>query len=1781
MKMRNAFAFAFLLLIMFLHDNQSTSCSEGCLACELDSTSKPYCKICDLHNFYRLSISGRCFKQKIENCEVPSSEPNVRICNLCNPGYFLDNRGNRCSPVPEKFKTPNCRRYRWEYSCTECDEGFYRSFKKCKPIVKVVENCQTYLDAMTCDQCKNGYFNQVGSNKCEPLTKKDKCLVYSSVKCTECKAGHFQVNSLGSGALLSSEFIQSLAKYAVKNSLNFSYFQTKPVNQCLLGNIENCDIQSTFDQCSKCKSGFFLSIDKKCQTNPVRVVANCQAYGTANTCTRCIPGFYLQSNVCRAFSEINGCLEFDLKTKNCLKCENSKFYLDLGNCVSRDKSLNISYCSEVEMTSDQCKMCVPSFQLTADKLKCLPHITHCQNYVTSSNVNSNDYTNVNTVALRCSGCDEHFYLSPNKMDCLPQNVEGCLTFTSNTNLCTACASGYFITNTTCMPYTKDFCKTYNETLDKCDSCFEGFFLDGNSCTKYTARNCLTFKSLTDNCATCLKQYYPKTDAITNQINCQPITARNCKEFTMSGTPLVLSDSCASCYQGYIKGEKDCIPISLLNCKVPTQNDNSCSICKSGYYKSNKNCKAYSVKNCAVYSETSNACTSCLFNTNLSKTHKAKVYYLKNENCLEYTVQNCETKVEDDNKCLTCTDNTNWYIGAQGECIPSHLKNCTTLVTNRNNDQCGTCAVGYKLSNGQCFKLNIPGCIEYTGINCITCATGFYKDSNKCERYSISNCATFNPNSNACATCLPEFKLDTPNCIPKTIHLCKKYSSDFTKCEECLEEYYPNGDKTQCDAQSISGCLKYNPTVRECVECRPGYTLNVSKTCDVNTFLRGCMRLDPSNSAKCAVCYRGYERLSDLTCIIVPAIPNCIQYQQNGKKCEICSIGEKPASDGTKCDPITNPNFDDCLILDPMTGNCKECNYGFYLASTNICLAQDITECQVYKPNENKCLQCKIEYFLSSGNCKGYPTIMNCLHYTADRSACLICDNNYYPEGSMCFENSLDKCFSKVRNQNKCHSCKAGFSLGINEDCGGDLKSPTDQNCYYYSKIKKICEMCDKGYYLDGSWVCQTQTTLESTDFDRDPSCLATNKDDSSCGVCPQGNVSFPLVIFKIDPVDPALYTGCAKLNAMTGNCSQCKKNFNEPNKLTKTCTSYTNTGSQKCSQLIEDAPDGTNLDTNMNCFECFNKQTDYNNNKECIEKLEYNVTELDQSTGKPKVCADEAIFTNLSTSVNIFECGEINTKTKSEVNTVSNCEVWDKENDNCKSCEYGFELNNTNITCSDSPKVPPVGVYIKKESDYLQVTEWYDTSAMPTADLVLQIDDSPEFIPALCKTGNHRVIKLDETKTMNYPPEIIPSSGTDSERFKKVQFARSYPQFTCKSLGNNFYSNTTSYPPIQNTLNNCSYWIDDETANVCRGCVGPLFPDFQKMTHNLTAVVINNTVPPTNAMLLYSVVECKTLSEGNTQYNNLYNLDKLEKSYEGLGYHTTGVLPYSTWLSFDSCSGMDYSLIVFPHVDGTSLYPQKHSINIGTTIGEHPFIYCYLNTDKGPNKLFNTTTNHTDIYSLQGGVANCQINYWIPQTEDTNDGQTIVKQIEVSDTAGSRLGCLACKPGHANPVGTPLSSNSTIESCVQISNCNISSDNTWMNACQTCNSNRSWVVTNDWIVQFHVCNDVDNIKCLIADINDTCKVCKEDYLINGSGKCINAIANCTTLGLPKLILKEQTNDTNVNYLIFNFLVNVMLGGIKPMYCETCAGNSFKIVRTNPANTETCTYNFEFILEKKK
>ena len=1771
----------FLISTLLWNNLLLSSCTEGCLACERDSQNNPVCLLCDHFNFYRPSRTGSCFKYAIENCEIPSIDMEHQACHLCNPGFFLDNIGMKCSRVPKKHRIPSCSRYHWQYSCLECETGNYLFQNKCLPVASTIENCRVYVDAKTCLECEAGHFLHKATKQCEPILQKSGCLVYSSTKCSACSSGFFKKENIYAGLSLASPLLQNWTMYSINGLKNqetskiAAFFDTNSISRCVPGSVDNCSKHSTFNVCAQCAKGFFVSPQGKCVSDPVRMVANCQAYKRANTCSRCNHGFYLKNNVCLKLTEVSGCLEFDVETEDCVACDQDKFYLDEGFCGVREKSSNVSFCAELSSTSDHCIRCLPSFRLTDDMSKCLPHIPHCMEYVSNSDASHEDHTNIHTVELKCVSCDEHFYLSPNKKDCIPQNLEGCLEYTASRNECDVCASGYFKSGSQCQVYTKQFCKTFEENSDACKTCFDGFFKSGDQCMKYNAMNCLTFEEESDNCKTCLAQYYLVDSGSPPKKNCQMLTARNCKDFKKSGQQVF--NECDSCFPGYAKVNGNCEVVSLMNCAVQTDQANECQICKTGYYKEMGLCKPYTVKNCGTYNETANECVDCLYN--FGAKDKRNVFFKNSKgDCQAYTVSNCATKMDDENKCETCLDEINWFIDPQGDCTSVHVKHCQELQA-KNSNKCKTCANGFEEKNGRCVKVNIAGCVLYSEENCQTCAEGFYKHQNKCFPHSASNCKTYHETKDECNQCLDGFTKNGTNCDFFYVKHCESYDSSGD-CVICSNGYYLH--QGACSPQDIDHCLEFKKNENFCEHCLVGFTTTDGSACTSIPALKGCMTLNPNDTSKCVSCFRGFKmNASNSTCELIAEISNCILYESNTGRCEACAVGMVLDEFKMSCSAPAY-SVSNCIKYEYENGQCVECAFGFYLMGENApkCVPQNVENCLTYKINENVCVQCTKEYKLEDGNCFAYEDIEHCLHYNSDRSKCEVCDTEYYPEGNKCERNLIGRCMLKVRNKNKCYACEEHYSLGFVGDCEGEVHSPTDPNCHTYSEETETCEICKVGFYLN-NFLCEAYT-LPTTDYQLDPSCEGTLTNTSKCQLCPEGNISFPLNIFKLDPTD---YSGCQTVDPSTGECTQCLPDHDSLDANKKTCQSSGT--SSLCKQLISEPGVGTTIDTAEKCAECRDRSTYYLDNGTCTIKKETNVILLSDDGQTPEFCTEDALLITRNDFF-VFECGTVNTITGAKL--VTDCLEFDFDTEKCLRCKYNYKLNAGETACEVQTQTVSNAMNIKLDAaDLFEVGDYSETPTNLNAAMVVEVSEGTDaFLPAICdENSTHiRVISLSTPEAQNFDIATVADLGTFNT--KNFSFASSFPTFSCEPPGTKFLSDSTSNPNIESSLSDCAYWAKDGGDYLkCMGCVSPLFPVFTQTTHRVDGAA-NEAYVSSDIKFDSIIVACVPLAT-RTQAGSYFSVSNLLKQYQGLNYHTRGSLTLANFLQFDSNTPLGFPIIVFAKQVDETLIPNYNLLDFGSSSGEANFIVGFNSSSFSPNYIFDASAS-TDATNLSGGIPNCQIHVWKDQGGDLEPGATISSQITSADTAGTRLDCVSCMPGTTGfATGDKYQGTLSIPSCLNILNCDTttSTTNTWMNACQICDSSFGWEVTADYEVMFHRCiQGIGMSKCRMYGPDATnghkCLMCETGYTLTQVGggmlACIltrPSFEGCNTLGRSRVILGKSSKYPKDNALIFNYFINSVYASKKYDFCEECSSGSYLIKREIGSDaTLFCTNSFD-------
>ena len=232
--------------------------------------------------------------------------------------------------------------------------------------------------------------------------------------------------------------------------------------------------------------------------------------------------------------------------------------------------------------------------------------------------------------------------------------------------------------------------------------------------------------------------------------------------------------------------------------------------------------------------------------------------------------------------------------------------------------------------------------------------------------------------------VPEDENSNKNCKKCTVENCEKCLGNQTLdfCINCKSGYKPiyeneNGIIKYCyfDSEENDNCLIYNDIIKQCEICNTDYFLSfyseTKKQCTICS-IENCIKCFGSTlSHLCITCKKGYY------------VPSDDKYRQICKKCSVnhcekcvgtksldlcysCYPGYTPIyynSIITKCGCKTGEN-EFCLTCNDDTGECKDCNEGYFLPTDadnkyqcEKCLDENCDKCSGGKIS-NTCTKCK-------------------------------------------------------------------------------------------------------------------------------------------------------------------------------------------------------------------------------------------------------------------------------------------------------------------------------------------------------------------------------------------------------------------------------------------------------------------------------------------------------------------------------------------------------------------------------------------------------------------------------------------------------------------------------------------------------------------------------------------------------------------------------------------------------------------------------------------------------
>ena len=403
-------------------------------------------------------------------------------CEVCEPGFVVS-VGGAC----EAGMITGCLLYTHEGVCTQCEEGFklvgIAGGKKYCLALPTLHRCSVFTGCLsnndlTCVECPAGFYPDYEAARSAPsvclaLNELEGCeefavgptMSQSSLQCTKCNLDTF---FLRDGRCESRRVVAECAKY-----------------------------DPTADGCAECRSGRYLSPDRKtCPPNPAGVLG-CSTYVSLLECGECLPGFYLSAGAClRPTAVVSGCRTYKSAT-TCLACEHG-YFLDSETLCSRASALN---CLTVSSPT-ACATCEKGFGLVRGDL-------------------------------------------PSIINCLPLALFNCLEAEGLPLVCSRCESGFYPLNGGCAAVTAYLpgCVTYRSP-SLCSECSAGLVLSisGAACLRPESAgvsldsNCLSASlSSAPGCAVCQAGYFPLADGSCSQCNtsnanclvCDPLTPQSC------------------------------------------------------------------------------------------------------------------------------------------------------------------------------------------------------------------------------------------------------------------------------------------------------------------------------------------------------------------------------------------------------------------------------------------------------------------------------------------------------------------------------------------------------------------------------------------------------------------------------------------------------------------------------------------------------------------------------------------------------------------------------------------------------------------------------------------------------------------------------------------------------------------------------------------------------------------------------------------------------------------------------------------------------------------------------------------------------------------------------------------------------------------------------------------------------------------------------------------------------------------------------------------------------
>lgn len=610
-----------------------------------------------------------------------------------------------------------------------------------------------------------------------------------------------------------------------------------------------------------------------------------------------------------------GCLSCDLRTQQCVYCDNlTGYYLSKGQCSYTDLSPNCL----IVGPKGQCVFCGLDYTLAGGNC-----VTKSSLLTTDGQCTVFDATRACEVKRIGTIYRDLIYMTGFRQ------IAFCLKYSLDQK-CIQCVTGYWVyyDGTSCSQISTDSnpnvdsCGVYAFAV--CDSCKVGYKFDYNSMihvlnsrlTDIDSSNLNFGKAIFSSSLTC---------NIIPHDPCIKTPGPSCQEEGFDGNCLLCVDGMA------LDVSLNCVPKpqpSIPYCRL-YKHDLTCLQCIDRFYlASATDCRPVTpIKDCKTYDTMAitSKCIACKDQffiqviegqTSCSPRYRS----LADINCISLDPYA--------DICLKCQDGFFLHVDLVS-CLLNIYKCLSYRVTPAPNNlfdvACQVCELGFSLSNGACLPIVFPNCETESNDRCVKCLHGYYFFQNKCVA---------NPNKELLSICQRSNSNDSDQC-----DTCNFLGVPVTLTNGCKLVYFPT---PFCSAYNSSGV---------CVRCQAGFLLS-SGSCVPPPDNVIC--IDPVGDAvvKCTVCRNGF--------VVDPVLGICV---------------EVPPFITTNCDVLDNssliPSCQSCsqgyspVVFDgPLT-------YCIHKSSNNLPIGlPSIVNCKTYSWNPSRCHTCNTNYVVkqSDGSC---------------------------------------------------------------------------------------------------------------------------------------------------------------------------------------------------------------------------------------------------------------------------------------------------------------------------------------------------------------------------------------------------------------------------------------------------------------------------------------------------------------------------------------------------------------------------------------------------------------------------------------------------------------------------------------------------------------------------------------------------------------------------------------------------------------------------------------------